>query len=406
QCVVHNDIEENYESVEQKNEEITTVEQTNQVIKLRDQEKLIGSKVKVESKENKPKETPSKVVVDEDDIATVVSKITGIPITRLTEDERDKVLNLNKQLKDIIIGQDHVVDAVCQSFRRGRADVKNPNKPTGAFLALGPSGVGKTYLAKKIAEYMFGDSNSLIRIDMSEYMEKFAVSRMTGSPPGYVGHEEGGQLTEQVRRRPYSVILFDEVEKAHKDVLNILLQVLEDGVLTDSYGRVIDFKNTIIIMTSNLGADLIRNARAMGFGLGESETTTQEQIVEKVMGKVRKYFSPEFLNRLDSTTIFNALSKADLNRILHLEVDQLIKRVNAKGITVSVHENVYENVLEGDFDISMGARPVRRKIERLIEDPLAEQILMTEKTNMKFNVRVKKGKIVVEAVFSKKMSGV
>ena len=261
-------------------------------------------------------------IVDEEDIANIVAKQTGIPVTRLTEGETQKVLKMEETLKAKIIGQDEALSTVCRAIRRSRADIKDPNRPIGAFLFLGPTGVGKTLLARLLAIHMFGGEDALIQVDMSEYMEKFAVSRMTGSPPGYVGHEEGGQLTEQVRQRPYCVVLFDEVEKAHPDVMNLLLQILEEGRLTDSFGRKIDFRNTIIIMTSNLGADLIRKSTEVGFGAKES-MLDYKAMQEKIEGSVKKHFKPEFINRLDGIVIFRPLDKAALRQVIDLEFKKL-----------------------------------------------------------------------------------
>ena len=266
------------------------------------------------------------MIVDEEEIAAIVAKQTGIPLTRLTEGETAKVLKMEEILKANIIGQDDAVSTVCRAIRRSRADIKDPNRPIGAFLFLGPTGVGKTLLAKQLAINMFGGEDALIQVDMSEYMEKFAVSRMTGSPPGYVGYEEGGQLTEQVRQRPYCVVLFDEIEKAHPDVMNLLLQILEEGRLTDSFGRKIDFRNTIIIMTSNLGADLIRRQTEVGFGAQET-ILDPKKMEEAIEGSAKKHFKPEFLNRLDGIVIFRSLDKASLLKVIDLEVQKVKIRV-------------------------------------------------------------------------------
>ncbi|MGE5195754.1 MAG: AAA family ATPase, partial [Anaerolineae bacterium] len=315
------------------------------------------------------------VIVDEEDVASIVAKQTGIPLTRLTEGETTKVLKMEEALKANIIGQDEAVSTVCKAIRRSRADIKDPNRPIGAFLFLGPTGVGKTLLAKQLAINMFGGEDSLIQVDMSEYMEKFAISRMTGSPPGYVGHEEGGQLTEQVRQRPYCVVLFDEVEKAHPDVMNLLLQILEEGRLTDSFGRKIDFRNTIIIMTSNLGADLIRKSSQVGFGAQEG-IPDYKTIQEKINDAVKKGFKPEFLNRLDGVVIFKPLDQAHLMQVIDLEVQKVQNRLERKHIFITLDEKCKELLVSKGFQPEMGARPLRRIIEQYLEDPLAEKLLL------------------------------
>lgn len=342
---------------------------------LRDKEKTSREKLaQVLARWEKNKEEHQEVV-DEDDVAAVVAKHTGIPMSRLTEGEASKVLKMQEILKDYIVGQEKALDTVCRSLRRSKADIKDPNRPIGAFLFLGPTGVGKTLLAKQLAIHMFGGEDALIQVDMSEYMEKFAVSRMTGSPPGYVGHEEGGQLTEQVRRRPYSVVLFDEVEKAHPDVMNLLLQILEDGKLTDSMGRKVDFRNTIILMTSNLGSDLIRRSTEVGFGVKEG-MPEYDVMKEKIDKAAKKHFKPEFINRLDDTVIFKALDKADLVQIIEIEVAKLKKRLERKNIIIKLEPKAKEHLVEKGYQPEMGARTLRRTIEQLLEDPLAEKLLL------------------------------
>ncbi|QVL57448.1 MAG: ATP-dependent Clp protease ATP-binding subunit [Simkaniaceae bacterium] len=342
---------------------------------LRDKEKTSREKLaQVLARWEKNKEE-HKEVVDEDDVAAVVAKHTGIPMSRLTEGEASKVLKMQEILKDYIVGQEKAVETVCRSLRRSKADIKDPSRPIGAFLFLGPTGVGKTLLAKQLAIHMFGGEDALIQVDMSEYMEKFAVSRMTGSPPGYVGHEEGGQLTEQVRRRPYSVVLFDEVEKAHPDVMNLLLQILEDGKLTDSMGRKVDFRNTIILMTSNLGSDLIRRSTEVGFGVKEG-MPDYDVMKEKIDKAAKKHFKPEFINRLDDTVIFKALDKTDLVQIIEIEIAKLKKRLERKNIIIKLEEKAKEYLVDKGYQPEMGARTLRRIIEQLLEDPLAEKLLL------------------------------
>ena len=297
-------------------------------------------------------------------------------------------------LRTNIIGQDDALSTVCRAIRRSRADIKDPNRPIGAFLFLGPTGVGKTLLARLLAIHMFGGEDALIQVDMSEYMEKFAVSRMTGSPPGYVGHEEGGQLTEQVRQRPYSVVLFDEIEKAHPDVMDLLLQILEEGRLTDSFGRKIDFRNTIIIMTSNLGADLIRKTTEVGFGAQEG-SLDYKTMQEKIEGAVKKHFKPEFLNRLDGIVIFQPLDKAALRQVIDLEFKKLKNRLATKKIYARRSTTKRTDFLvDKGFQPEMGARPLRRVIEQYLEDPLAEKLAPSPNTEKNYLISIKDGAIV------------
>lgn len=342
--------------------------------KLRDKEKNLRDTLQRIITEWENKKEEQKVVVDEDDVAAIIAKQTGIPLTRLTEGETIKILKMEELLRGKIIGQDDALSTVCRAIRRSKADIKDPNRPIGAFLFLGPTGVGKTLMAKQLAIQMFGGEDALIQVDMSEYMEKFAISRMTGSPPGYVGHEEGGQLTEQVRQRPYCVVLFDEIEKAHPDVMNLLLQILEEGRLTDSFGRKIDFKNTIIIMTSNLGADLIRRSAEVGFAATEG-MPDHKSMQEKIDSAVKKAFKPEFLNRLDGIVIFKPLDKQHLLEVIDLEVSKLKKRLERKKILISLDSKAKDFLVDKGFQPEMGARPLRRVIEQYLEDPLAEQLL-------------------------------
>ncbi len=315
------------------------------------------------------------VTVTDDDIMAVVSKWTGVPLRRMEEKETEKLLKMEDELKGRVIGQNEAVVAISKALRRSRADLKDPRRPIGSFLFLGPTGVGKTYLARNLAEFMFGDPDSLIQIDMSEYMEKFTASRLIGSPPGYVGYEEGGQLSEAVRRRPYSVVLFDEVEKAHPDVMNLLLQILEEGTVTDSLGRKIDFRNTIIIMTSNVGASSIKRQTSLGFGAMAEDEADFEGMKEKILEESKRYFKPEFLNRLDELVVFHMLEKVDLNQIVDLEVSKLVKRLADKEIALTLSQEARDFLSEKGFDPAYGARPMRRAVERFLEDPLAESLL-------------------------------
>ncbi|MEY4242758.1 MAG: hypothetical protein RLZZ245_343 [Verrucomicrobiota bacterium] len=315
------------------------------------------------------------VTVSDDDIMAVVAKWTGVPLRRMEEKEAEKLLKMEDELKSRVIGQNEAVIAISKALRRSRADLKDPRRPIGSFLFLGPTGVGKTYLARNLADFMFGDPDALIQIDMSEYMEKFTASRLIGSPPGYVGYEEGGQLSEAVRRRPYSVVLFDEVEKAHPDVMNLLLQILEEGTVTDSLGRKIDFRNTIIIMTSNVGASSIKRQSALGFGAMNEDQADFEGMKEKILEESKRYFKPEFLNRLDDLVVFHMLEKVDLNQIVDLEVSKLVKRLKDKDITLTLTEAARDLLAVKGFDPAYGARPMRRAVERFLEDPLAESLL-------------------------------
>src|SRR5690348_13980458 len=314
------------------------------------------------------------VIVTGDDIMHIVSKWTGVPLNRLEQKEAQKLLNMEEELKEQVIGQDEAVIAISKALRRSRADLKDPRRPIGSFIFLGPTGVGKTFLARSLAEFMFGDADALIQIDMSEYMEKFTASRLIGSPPGYVGYEEGGQLSEAVRRRPYSVVLFDEIEKAHPDVMHLLLQILEDGKITDSLGRKIDFRNTIIIMTSNVGADLLKKQTVMGFG-APSEGHDYDSMRDKILDETKRVFKPEFLNRLDEIIVFHSLGKAELLRIVDLEVDKVLTRIKAKEVHIELQQSAKEFLIDKGYDPQYGARPMRRAVERFLEDPLAEELL-------------------------------
>ena len=341
---------------------------------MRDKEKQ--AKEKMESILNAWRATreEKRVQVDEDDILHVVAKWTGIPLKRMEQGEAQKLLAMEDELSHVVVGQTEAVSALCKALRRSRADLKDPKRPIGTFALLGPTGVGKTLLAKTLAEQMFGDSKSLIQLDMSEYMEKFTVSRLVGSPPGYVGYEEGGQLTEQVRRKPYSVVLFDEIEKAHPDVMNMLLQILEEGKLTDNVGRAVDFRNTVVLLTSNVGAESIRKQTSIGF-TSMNEEASYEKMREKILEDAKKVFRPEFLNRLDDVIVFRSLTRVNLIEILGLEVVKVMDRLKAKSIQLSLDEKAKEFLVEKGFDPIYGARPMRRAVERYLEDPLAEEIL-------------------------------
>ena len=310
----------------------------------------------------------------DEDIRQVVAKWTGVPLSRMEQQDMARLLRVSDELKGKVIGQDEAVYAMGKALRRSRADLKDPKRPIGSFIFLGPTGVGKTHLAKMLAQYMFGDQTALIQIDMSEYMDAHNVSRLVGAPPGYVGYEEGGQLSEKVRRRPYSVVLFDEIEKAHPDIWNLLLQILEDGVVTDSLGRKVDFRNTIIIMTSNVGADVVRKNMVMGFGV-KSDESSYEQMKEKMLGEAKRVFKPEFLNRLDDIIVFHSLTREDLTKIVDIEVNKVHNRLKAREITFRLTPEATTFLIEKGYDPAYGARPLRRAVERYLEDPMAEEIL-------------------------------
>ncbi len=316
------------------------------------------------------------VTVDEEDIAEVVSSWTGIPLRKIEESESEKLLKLEKALHERIVGQDEAIRAIAKAIRRARSGLKDPRRPIGVFMFLGPTGVGKTELAKALAEYLFGNERALIRFDMSEYMERFSVSRLIGAPPGYVGYEEGGTLTEKIRRRPFSVILFDEIEKAHPDIFNLLLQIMDEGRLTDSQGREVDFRNAIIIMTSNLGGQIInKTKRSMGFAAVEDEKRTYEEIKELVMDEVKKTFRPEFLNRLDEIVVFHPLNREHVFKIIDILLRDLRKRLSERNMELKLTKDAREFLLERGYDPVYGARPMKRTIQRYIEDPLAEELL-------------------------------
>jgi len=341
---------------------------------MRDQEKKAKEKLETLLKEWRARGDEKRVVVGEGEILHVVSKWTGIPLQRMGQGEMQRLLTVEVEMEKVVVGQREAVSALCKALKRSRADLKDPRRPIGTFLLLGPTGVGKTLLAKTLAEQMFGDTKSLIQLDMSEYMEKFNVSRLVGSPPGYVGYEEGGQLTEKVRRNPYSVVLFDEIEKAHPDVWNMLLQILEEGKLTDSLGRVVNFRNTIILMTSNVGSDLIKKQSTLGFSPVNDETS-YEKMREKILDESKRTFRPEFLNRLDDVVVFRSFTKADLIQILNLEVTKVLERLRKKNLKLELDDKAKDLLVEKGYDPQYGARPMRRAVERFFEDPLAEEIL-------------------------------
>jgi ATP-dependent Clp protease ATP-binding subunit ClpC len=368
------DIEKEIEAIRIEKEAAIKAQDFEKAAALRDSEKQTKDKLERILTDWREQREEREVVVGADDILHIVSKWTGVPLHRMEEAETQKLLKMEDNLRERVIGQDEAVVAISKALRRSRADLKDPRRPIGSFIFLGPTGVGKTFLARSLAEFMFGDPDALIQIDMSEYMEKFTASRLIGSPPGYVGYEEGGQLSEAVRRRPYSVVLFDEIEKAHPDVMHLLLQILEEGKITDSLGRKIDFRNTIIIMTSNVGAEIIKRQSSMGFG-AVSGTESYEQMRDKILEESKRVFKPEFLNRLDDMIVFHTLNRDDLVRIVDLEVAKVVGRVKAKEIKIQVDPTAVEFLIDKGYDPTYGARPMRRAVEKYLEDPFAEELL-------------------------------
>src|SRR5687767_6205413 len=368
------DIEGEIEEIKTRKEKAIKEQDFEGAAAMRDKEKHAKEKQDAVLNAWKASREEKRVKVDEEEILQVVSKWTGIPLKRMEQGEAQKLLAMETELERTVVGQKEAVTALCKALRRSRADLKDPRRPIGTFALLGPTGVGKTLLAKSLAEAMFGDSKSLIQLDMSEYMERHNASRMVGSPPGYVGYEEGGQLTEQVRRKPYSVVLFDEIEKAHPDVTNMLLQILEEGKLTDNVGRVVNFRNTVILMTSNVGAETIKKNSTLGFSPINDEHS-YEKMREKIMDEAKRAFRPEFLNRLDDIIVFRSLTKTDLIRILDLEIAKVIERLKGKNLRLNLDEKAKDFLVEKGYDPTYGARPMRRSVERYLEDPLAEEIL-------------------------------
>lgn len=394
------DLEEKLEELLQEKEEAINTQNFEKAAQIRDKEKQIRKQLEEEKNRWQKEKQHSNLVLRYDDIAKVVSDWTGIPVNRLTVEESEKLLNLEKELHKKIVGQEQAVKAVASAIRRARVGLKNPNKPVGTFIFVGPTGVGKTYLAKTLAEILFGDENAMIRIDMSEYMEKHSVSKLIGSPPGYVGYDEGGQLTEAVRRRPYSVVLFDEIEKAHPDVFNMMLQILDDGRLTDSKGRTVSFKNTIIIMSSNVGATSIKKQNVLGFtSQGEKQKEEYERMKETIMDELKKTFRPEFLNRIDEVIVFHSLKEEDVKKIVTIMIKDLEERMKKMGVDIKVTENTINEISKQGFDPVYGARPLQRTITKMIEDQLAEEILKGNLSkNDKILVDFRDNKLVFEKI--------
>ena len=393
------DLEDEINDIKKEKEESVRGQNFEKAAKLRDEQRKVQDELEnIRSKWNKSSKYAN--VVDEEVVAEVVSSWTGIPVTRMMQEETERLLKLEDILHERVIGQDQAIKSICTAIRRARAGLKDPNRPIGSFLFLGPTGVGKTELSKALAEAEFGDENQIVRIDMSEYMEKHSVSRLIGSPPGYVGYDEGGQLTEKIRRHPYSVVLFDEIEKAHPDVFNILLQILDEGRLTDSKGRTVDFKNTILIMTSNVGAKTIKKQKTLGFGTPDKEQKEHddyEKMKENIMEELKKQFRPEFLNRIDDIIVFHSLNKDDISKIVKLMCRTLIKRLDEMTIKLEMDQEAIDLIAKSGLDLEYGARPLKRSIQKELENELSELILQgTIKSGDVVEATVKEGKMTFE----------
>ncbi len=369
------DIEKEIESIRLEKESSIKSQDFEKAASLRDVEKQAKDKLDAILSEWRANKEEKEVTVTADEIMQVLSKWTGVPLSRMEQQETAKLLAMEGELEGKVIGQNEAVVAISKALRRSRADLKDPKRPIGSFIFLGPTGVGKTFLAHTLAEFMFGSADSLIQIDMSEYMEKFSASRLIGSPPGYIGYEEGGQLSEAVRRKPYAVVLFDEIEKAHPDVMHLLLQILEEGKITDSLGRKIDFRNTIIIMTSNVGAELIKKQTTLGFGAPAAGSENYDVMKEKILGEAKRVFKPEFINRLDDLIVFHTLEKPDLIKIVDLEISKVVQRIKTKNIHLTLDSTAQEFLMAKGYDPTYGARPMRRAVEKYVEDPMAEEVL-------------------------------
>ena len=393
-------MQEEIDRLAKDKEEAVRSQKFEKAASLRDEEKALRQEFEEEEKNWKNKNTKTMVTITEDNIADVISLWTGIPAKKITEDENERLRNLEKSLHERVIGQNEAVEAVSKAIRRGRVGLKDPNRPIGSFLFLGPTGVGKTELSKALAESLFGDESALIRIDMSEYMEPHSVSKLIGSPPGYVGFEEGGQLTEKIRRKPYSVILFDEIEKAHPDVMNMLLQILDDGRLTDSNGRTVNFKNTVVIMTSNIGARIITDKKSLGFSKEQEKQDEQkehENIKKDVMEELKKELRPEFINRIDEIIVFHKLNDNEISNIIDIMLNEVKKRINAQKYEIEFAPEVKTLISKKGIDKNFGARPLKRTIQNLVEDKLAEGILEGKiKKGKTAKVGVKEDKIVIK----------
>ena len=393
------ELEEEIANINKDKEEAVKTQKFEKAAKLRDKEKELKEKYEKEQKKWQNKNNKSVTNITEENIAEVISSWTGIPAKKITEDENEKLKNLEKNLHERVIGQDEAVEAVAKAIRRGRVGLKDPKRPIGSFLFLGPTGVGKTELSKALAECLFGDESAMVRIDMSEYMEPHSVSKLIGSPPGYVGFDDGGQLTEKIRRKPYSVVLFDEIEKAHPDVMNMLLQILEDGRLTDSQGRTVNFKNTVIIMTSNIGARLITDKKSLGFSSNKEENTEKKEYEEtkkEVMEALKKELRPEFINRIDEIIVFHKLTDKEIDKIIDIMLKEVVNRLKEQKIEIELKPEVKKLIAKKGIDKNFGARPLRRTIQSVLEDRLAEEILDGNLKKGKVNkIDIKDEKVVI-----------
>ncbi len=370
------EIEKKLEDIKEEKNKVVRSQKYEEAARLRDTERTLLEQLEAAKKAWEEESKTHREMVSEDNVAEVVAMMTGVPVQRIAQNEGDKLTKMAELLQGKVIGQDEAVKKVVKAIQRNRAGLKDPNKPIGSFIFLGPTGVGKTQLAKILSKYLFDNDDALIRIDMSEYMEKFAVSRLVGAPPGYVGYEEGGQLTEKVRRRPYAVVLLDEIEKAHPDVFNLLLQALDDGIMTDSLGRKIDFKNTIIIMTSNIGARQLKDfGQGVGFSTAAKKEVEDDHSKGVIEGALKKAFAPEFLNRIDDVVMFNSLTRDDIHKIIDIELNSLYGRIHGLGYQIKVSEEAKDFISDKGYDVQFGARPLKRAIQKYLEDPLAEEII-------------------------------
>jgi ATP-dependent Clp protease ATP-binding subunit ClpC len=370
------DIENRIEETKNIKTQAINNQKFEEAAKFRDIERKLQEDLDMEKKKWEEESKIHRETVTEENVAEVIAMMTGVPVQRIAQNESERLVNMEDDLENSVIGQNEAIKKVVKSIRRNRAGLKDPNKPIGTFVFLGPTGVGKTHLAKVLSKYLFDTEDALVRVDMSEYMEKFAVSRLVGAPPGYVGYEEGGQLTEKVRRKPYSIVLLDEIEKAHPDVFHLLLQVMDDGVLTDSYGRKVDFKNTIVIMTSNIGSRQLKDfGQGVGFNTSAKKDASSSYAKGVIENALKKAFTPEFLNRIDDVVIFDSLSREDIHKIIDIELNHLFKRINDLGYVIEVSDEAKDYIVDKGWDQQYGARPLKRAIQKYIEDPLAEEII-------------------------------
>jgi ATP-dependent Clp protease ATP-binding subunit ClpC len=372
-------IEAHIEETRKKKMQAITSQKFEEAADHRDMERKLQDALDKEKRKWEEQAKINREIVGEENVAEVVAMMTGIPVQRIAKNESDRLLNMEAELANSVIGQEEAIKKVVRSIRRNRAGLKDPNKPIGSFIFLGPTGVGKTHLAKVLAKYLFDTEDALVRIDMSEYMEKFAVSRLIGAPPGYVGYEEGGQLTEKIRRRPYSIVLLDEIEKAHPDVFHLLLQVLDDGLLTDSFGRRVDFKNAIVIMTSNIGSRQLKDfGQGVGFTTAAKQAASSDHARSVIENALKKSFAPEFLNRIDDVVIFDSLEREDIHKIIDIELSHLYERIKGMGYQIVVTDKAKDFICDKGWDAQFGARPLKRAIQKYIEDALAEEIIKTK----------------------------